>query len=152
MPDTRHLTPGTRFEDWDLRLDLYLRESADKPFAWGAHDCCLFVCDAVREMTGLDPAADFRGKYSTRAGAYALLRAKTGKRPFLSAISSLCVICGFASVPVPLARRGDAVAVRDTEATTALGLVALDGMRVVVLAPDGLTYYPLTQALAAWRI
>ena len=96
--------------------------------------------------------AGFRGRYSTRAEAYRLLRKETGKRKFLDAIGEICAICGFASVPVPLARRGDAVIVSDTEATTALGIVAMDGTRVAVLAPDGLTYYPLASALAAWRI
>jgi hypothetical protein len=157
MPDSRLPTPdsparSTRHEDWDLRLDAYLRNCTAKPFAWGEHDCCLFACDAVREMTGIDPAAEFRGRYSTRAEAYRLLRRETGKGDFLEAIGAISETCGFVSVPVPLARRGDAVAIRDAEDTTALGIVALDGMRVVVLAPTGLTYYPLVRAVAAWRI
>ena len=157
----------TRFEDWDIRLDAYLLECARKPFAWGEHDCCLFVCGAIFEMTGVDPAVGFRGHYSTRAAAYRLLGKeirKAGplkpvgdckpcrKAGFIRAIGAICSIWGFPVVPVPLARRGDAVIVRDTEATTALGIVALDGTRVAVLAPDGLTYYPLASALAAWRI
>lgn len=39
------------------------------PFAWGADDCMLWCADAIREFTGLDAAAPFRGRYTDKAGA-----------------------------------------------------------------------------------
>jgi len=154
---------SSRLEGWEIRLDRYLRESAEKPFAWGEHDCCLFVCNAIREMTGKDPAAEFRGRYKTRAGAYALLRRQTGpsgdgcvqptqKFDFVEAITVICEICGFPPVPVPLAQRGDVVIFADSEGTPALGIVALDGRTVLGLAINGLRRLAIDSALQAWRV
>lgn len=53
----------------DNRLADYLRRTANKPFAWGSCDCCLFVADWVSETTGKDMAVDLRGTYETEAGA-----------------------------------------------------------------------------------
>ena len=58
-----------RSADWQDRLHAYLDSVADTPFAWGTHDCCLYIADAVQAMTGVDPAAAYRGRYSTETGA-----------------------------------------------------------------------------------
>jgi hypothetical protein len=42
-------------------------------FEWGAHDCILAVCNHVRDMTGIDPAAPWRGSYSDEAGAQRII-------------------------------------------------------------------------------
>lgn len=47
----------------------FLQNQRWKRFEWGASDCCLFVADWVREVTGDDPAKDFRGSYSNASGA-----------------------------------------------------------------------------------
>lgn len=43
-------------------------------FVWGVSDCILSVCDHVRRMTGVDPAAPWRGTYDDEAGARAILQ------------------------------------------------------------------------------
>jgi hypothetical protein len=43
-----------------------LLEHQSDSFSYGRWDCCLFVCDAIRVMTGIDLAADYRGAYSSR--------------------------------------------------------------------------------------
>jgi hypothetical protein len=67
--------PMTRFDDWPERLEKFLAQSKDKAsLEWGSFDCCLFSCDAVLAITGVDLAADFRGEYSSEMGAAKLLR------------------------------------------------------------------------------
>ncbi len=44
-----------------------------KPFEWGVADCCTFTADCVQTITGIDWLADYRGQYSTEAGALELI-------------------------------------------------------------------------------
>lgn len=63
-----------RRDDWRNQLEKFLRRNAQRPFRWGTWDCCLFVCDAVRIMTGVDMAAPIRGTYHTAHGAFCAVR------------------------------------------------------------------------------
>lgn len=42
------------------------------PFVWGETDCIMSMCNHVRDMTGRDPAAPWRGTYNDEAGARAI--------------------------------------------------------------------------------
>lgn len=66
--------PIARAADWEARLATLLDRLKDAPFKWGTHDCALFSASAVKAMSGVDPAADFRGAYDTEAGARQALR------------------------------------------------------------------------------
>jgi len=67
-----------RRKDWRPALNNYLQSSNDRfkktGLVWGKFDCCTFAMDWVERMTGVDPMADFRGKYSTKAGALQALK------------------------------------------------------------------------------
>jgi hypothetical protein len=47
-------------------------------FAYGTRDCCLEPANWVRFAAGIDPAADYRGKYDDEAGALAFLETAGG--------------------------------------------------------------------------
>ncbi|APX88640.1 hypothetical protein BV394_01930 [Brevirhabdus pacifica] len=47
-------------------------------FEWGGANCALSVCDYVRDRTGVDPAAPWRGAYSDEDSARAILDAHGG--------------------------------------------------------------------------
>lgn len=47
-------------------------------FIWGTSDCILSVCDVVRDATGIDPAAPWRGTYTCEEGARAIYEAHGG--------------------------------------------------------------------------
>jgi len=62
-----------RRPDWDIRFNEYLIAVRDREFRYGVHDCCIFAADAIHEMTGVDPMAEFRGRYdSVETGRQAL--------------------------------------------------------------------------------
>ena len=67
-----------RIEGWEIRLDDFIKSRQNQKFQWGVHDCCLFACDAIREITGEDIAYYFRGKYKTKDEAYLMLLAFSG--------------------------------------------------------------------------
>lgn len=47
----------------------FLRRHAALPFVWGHHDCLMWLADWILEVRGIDPAAAWRGSYTTQPGA-----------------------------------------------------------------------------------
>jgi hypothetical protein len=138
--------------DWDRRLDAHLKAALGRPFSWGEHDCALFAANAVRDMTGIDGAAPFRGRYRTARGATLALRRFAGGG-LAEAAAAICATHGWPAVPVTLAQRGDLVLL-DTAEGPALGLVDLTGRQAVKAGQDGLQALPLDapSVLKAWSI
>src|SRR5437016_3082153 len=62
-----------RVKNWESKLEETLDWAQLRTFDWGRWDCCLFAADCVLAITGVDIAADFRGKYSSEQSAYELI-------------------------------------------------------------------------------
>lgn len=45
----------------------------DRPWQWGAADCCTAACDVFLRLYGVDPMLPLRGRYSTRMGALRII-------------------------------------------------------------------------------
>lgn len=133
-----------RLADWEARLTALITASEQRPLAYGKHDCSLFAADAVLALTGVDVAADLRGRYRTAGGALRALRRAGFRTPPAIATARLGT-----PVPVLMARRGDLV----TDGA-ALGVMwAAHALFVAdeVSAP-GLVAVPLRMLTAAWRV
>jgi hypothetical protein len=72
-----------------LTLADYMLECVKRPFAWGEWDCALFVADIVQIMTGIDPAREWRGTYSTAADAVALWATLGGSDAICESLGTL---------------------------------------------------------------
>lgn len=132
-----------RLPDWRQRLRAYISECRRKPFRPGQHDCALFAAGAVEALTGMDPAASWRGKYrSLKAGQAALQEA--GFTDHIEAVASL-----FPEVPPSLAHVGD-LAVVDGDTAPALGV--FQGAAVFVLRPDGMAVVDRMEVRKAFRV
>lgn len=139
------MTPS-RFSDWPERLDAALERARKTEFHWGEHDCCLFAADVVQAMTGHDPAAGFRGKYSDEAGAAALIAAHGSLKGLVRSVLG-------DPVHPSRARRGDIVlGPVPTAGGTQAGIGVCVGRQWAVPLPTGLRFLPLAAAAAAWRI
>jgi hypothetical protein len=154
MPEPQTPNPESparlrRAESWPEFLAAFIEARKCRAFEWGAHDCALFACDAVLEMTGVDLAEDFRGQYSDAVSALRVIRRTALGVGELA--ENLAANFGIAEVPPALARRGDIV-LFDGEHGETLGIVALDGCHVLAPAEDGLDTRPLAIATRAWRI
>ena len=68
------------------RLPEILERYRNAPFEWGECDCCLFAADVVRDLTGVDYAAEFRGRYSTKIGAARLIKPHGDLEGFVSSV------------------------------------------------------------------
>ncbi|SHO58804.1 DUF6950 family protein [Vibrio quintilis] len=125
-------------------LDPYL----DRPFQTGVNDCALFVADWVKQLTGDDFAAPFRGHYQTDLGSARLIK-KQGYRDLADlVISTLDSHCQRREFPA-LAQRGD-VAWLDNQGRMLCGIVAACG--VIAIGTDGLISLPISAVKIAWQV
>ena len=134
----------TRLPDWRPRLAACLATAARQPFAWGRHDCALFVADAIAAMTGEDPAADWRGRYTSFERGLILVR----REGFADHVAWYAA--RFAEIPPLFAQVGDIAVVDGDDAQPALGIV--QGEAIYVLQPAGLALLALTAARRAFRV
>jgi len=134
---------GHRRQDWPLRLNAWLESVRTKRFVWGEHDCALGAADAVLMMTGTDPAAAFRGRYTSKVGAALIIVEHGGLEAMVTAALG-------DPLPTPkLARRGDVVLV-DSPEGQAIAVVL--GASAAGPGPDGAVFVPMEGWKAAWRV
>lgn len=123
-----------RAPGWRGRLYAWLAEIAPFPHVYGSHDCALFGGGAILAMHGVDPAAEWRGRYTTWRGGLRVLRS-AGYRDPIDVVSRLA-----RAVPQATAQIGD-LAIVDTPDHPAIGVVT--GATLHLLRPDGLAILPL---------
>lgn len=139
-----------RNPDWQAKLnahviaaqETYARDGLD----WGAFDCCTFAFDWVLTATGIDPMADYRGKYHSEIEAREALRA-TGHGTLEGALEATF---GKALHPAS-ATRGDLVY---RKADKAVGIVITQGARQVglFLGEGGFAVLPMTDCDMGFRV
>ncbi|WP_188825110.1 DUF6950 family protein [Brucella endophytica] len=125
--------------DWEKRLVVVTERHLRTPCVWGESDCLLTVADAIEAMTGTDYAADIRGKYKSKTGAYRLIK-KLGHADLASVLAG-----HFEEIPQAIAMRGD-VGIYDSTA----GYFTEYGF--ALKADDGLRFIPRTMATKAFKV
>lgn len=141
-----------RVKHWDTRsYHQFLLDSATTPFAWGTHDCSMFAANGVKVITGVDIAADFRGKYTDQAGAFAAIRSVCGG----STVADAIVYCASKHALVEwkhpkMARRGDLVTF-EANGPLVAGLVHLSGRHVIAVGEQGLYRFPISSVTRSWH-
>jgi len=149
--------PLKRSPQWERDYHNFLIARAKTPFVWGQNDCCLFPADAIQAFTGVDPAADFRGKYSTEAEALALIHSVTGGSTVEDAAAWCAQKHGLVEwtrngAPSPLfAQRGDLVVLND-DGNLIAGVVHLKGTHAVTVGAEGLKLLSIRAIKRAWRV
>lgn len=134
----------SRCHDWPEKLADFLAARAARPFLWGETDCALTIADWVLLATGVDPAADLRGRYRTPAGARRAIR-RTGSADLLALADARLG----AVIPPLLAARGDIVALPGEDGP-ALGICI--GADAVAMQTAGLVTTSMANVVRAWRV
>jgi hypothetical protein len=140
-----------RLHDWPERLHAYLESLRAAAFDWGSLDCCLMPANAVREMTGEDPAPMFRGKYHDLKGARRALRKYAGG-DIEATIEKMAKDNGWPEISPLKAQRGDPVLVLDPAAPWPQSLGICGGTVALVMSENGLASVPMTRTMRAWRV
>lgn len=132
-----------RLSDWRSRLQNLIADKADAKFQPGTHDCSTFGADVVVAVRGDDPAAPYRGQYTTVAEGLALLAAD-GYADQVDFIEQ-----NFTEIPVFEAQPGDLCLVSQGTET---GVGCVLGSHVCVLTLRTLGYLPLTAAQRTFKV
>jgi hypothetical protein len=142
-----------RTEHWATReYHQFLVGRAKTPFAWGANDCALFAADGILAMTGVDIAAEFRGKYDSEATALAAIQEVCGGATVADAAAHCASVHGLVEWTYPLmARRGDLVVLVNGDRLIS-GLVHLNGRHAVTPGDHGLVRMPITAVRRSWHV
>ncbi|MFZ2869918.1 DUF6950 family protein [Zavarzinia sp.] len=102
-----------------MTLQDYLDSCRRRRWEWGAHDCTLFAADWVRLVTGLDPAADWRGRYASADECRSRLSNAGGIE---AVVSRSMRLAGLAETTDP--RPGDVGLVRAPTGVEAMGVIS----------------------------
>lgn len=127
------------------QLRLFVQAGMRTQFVWGQRDCCLWVCDWIAQVRGVDPAASLRGTYSSKEECDALLAAHGGLGPLaddLAASAGLAVTAD----PSP----GD-VAMVETKIGPALMLVTALGV-FAWKSREGVLFDVQSTATKVWAV
>jgi hypothetical protein len=88
-----------------------LAEWCATPVRYGIDDCCLAPANIYVGVLGFDPAARWRGRYSTRRGAQRLL----GREGIIGTLSGVTKERGWRKIRPILAKIGDLGIIRTAE-------------------------------------
>ncbi len=135
-----------RRQDWPERLAELIEARRQMPFTWGVFDCAMFAADAVVAVTGEDPLAAVRGRYSTEAAAEAITDAAGGFEAFM--VEQFRAF-GAPQCPPEFLQRGDVGLVRYGNQLSAA--VMLSG---AVAAPgiNGLSFLAPRMLVRGWAV
>lgn len=120
-------------------LSAYIDQKSSEPFAYGTNDCLMVAAGAVEALTGVDHAAEYRGRYTSLAAGRRLI----GK--------TLLEFVGerFPSIHPAQAVDGDIAVIRQGH-DWVFGIVI--GAHVYAQTEAGMGILPRSQAARAFRI
>jgi len=139
--------PLKRKFQWERTLANRIWTARELTFAWGKFDCAIWTADWIRDATGVDPAANYRGKYSDEAGAAAIFGSDLG-----AFAATIAAQIGAPEVRRTFARRGDIVFVDNGTPAGCLGVVNLCGQRAACVMQKGMTLVRMERWRRAWQI
>lgn len=102
-------------------------------------------------MTGTDIAEPFRNRYASRREALRTIAEIAGKSSIESAAEYCAEAHGMPEIAPLRAARGDMMLIprpRDFS----LGIVALNGMHILIVGKDAVGPIPFDRACRAWRV
>lgn len=137
------VAPIPRLPDWRARFSSFITDCRGQPFERGVHDCALYMADGVFAQTGVDIAADFRGRYKTLGGADRALK-KYGAGDLESTVAVL-----LPEIDPVRARLGDVVIFDQPEGLTCgFRLTSI----VSAVTPAGLGEFGLDLVTRAFKV
>lgn len=143
-----------RLDGWERRFNDLIDERMNCKLVWGEHDCCMFVADSVKAITGNECAGFSRGKYSNKIGAYRKLKEYAGGG-ISEMMNKIAEEYSLNEVGVNYAGRGDvALCVVDThigDDVEVLGVLTGDG-RIMIAGRDGLVANKKSVGVKFWKI
>ena len=136
-----------KHKEFVARCNTYFKRAEKQPFVWGEFDCCLFVANVVALQLGFDPAAPYRGRYSSEIGAVRALAKHGAKTKDLT--DTWDAALKIKATPGMAAARGDVVMLMDGK-TELLGIAW--GTQVFTVSKTGLVRLPSNRIVKHWKL
>lgn len=127
-------------------IERAIHNAMGRPVVWGESDCCLWVADIAKEMTGIDPAAPWRGEYASEEEAMKLMP--------LGLVNTLIKRfrdLHWPRISIKTAKTGDIGIARNDETPAAVVVKTHMDDWWVGRGVCGVTYAPPEQVIMAWR-
>jgi hypothetical protein len=138
-----------RLYNWQSRLAEVIKQKQRGAFEWGVNDCCLFVCDAILAVTGVDPGLPFRSAYKTPLEGARLVKEYCGGAiPELA--EAMALKFSYPEVESAFIHRGDLGLYLDPVEGPTLGINI--GRNFTFLTEQGLVYVPNSMMARCWSI
>ena len=132
--------------DWPEKLTEVVREYRSREFIYAKSDCCCFVTDCIKAMTGWNFMHGFKMRYKTERGALGEL-ARCAK---VKTVEELAATRLGEEVSILKAQRGDVVSASN-DGMQALGIVV--GRVALFMHVDlGLIEVNVENCYKAWRV
>lgn len=131
-------------------LALYEDGEINNEFSYGVLDCCLFVCDVIHEVTGIDYAKHYRGHYRGATGAYRLIQ-----RQGNGSLTTLLIKVFGRVHPIWSVKIGDPVILPTglvEQDNIGAGIGIYDGTDIVYLTDKGLHRAPITAGRGCFNV
>lgn len=96
-----------RYENWPILLSAFIKSRITMPFQWGVNDCCIFACDCMLALTGVDPAEGIRGTYDNEHDALRVVYDRGGMEKMFTDIGATIGLTPHTNAS--RAKRGDIV-------------------------------------------
>lgn len=142
-----------RLPNWRARLEQFIDQVERDGFDYGPADCGPnWAGRAVEAVLGIDPAAPYRGRYTTELGALRLMR-RAGHQNLGDMVGALLLEATGTETEIhpSQARLGDLMAVPDAGGFgCSLGIC--NGERILVRRRDGKGTLDRLAAVRAWRL
>lgn len=135
-----------RYNGWERILREFCDSRQSSPFSFGAHDCCLFVCDAVQSFTGVDLAEGIRG-YIGEQEANDVLAEYGG---VVGVTETVTARFGLPEIIPAKAKRGDIVIC--TTETPTLCIIDTSGKPTAPHLDGGLSWFLRGSMRRAWSV
>lgn len=129
------------------KLMPFLDKAARRPFEWGVSDCMLELADWLDHACGSRLAEQWRGTYSSEAGAEAIFAPSGGLEPFIRAMAASL---GLAEAVEP--RFGDMALVTVPGQEKPLGAILMPSGRWRMKTATGVVLTRDVTILAAWAL
>lgn len=138
----------TRVDDWRGRFEATIDEIMRVPFAWADQtDCAIHLAGRLVEaLTGVDCVAQYRGRYTTSAGAVRVMR----NDGFANLGDLVAAILPELEHP-SRAEVGDIAAIPD-DGPFGFALGVVNGERIFVLTEKGVGTVDLLAATRAFKV
>ena len=136
-----------KLPQWEILLFDFISSNTEKPFKWGKWDCCIFVIEAVKAITGKSIV-----EVSWTNKLEALFFIKENGKTINSATTKFLKKAGLKTIEKNFITAGDVVLLKDVHNNSEKIMGICTGNLIACVSEEGISYRENQSAVKVWRI